>query len=136
MSDIIADINNRIAAAEKARDEAIDKLKELKKKISSNGIALQDGKAYVMVYSGRNEFNCAHCPFNVMTSPDQGHCSLHRDCYDRGGRFYAISEVKKDFKKRITSSGEIDKLKNKVFHLKLELKNISETATKAAKEES
>ena len=134
MSDIIAEINERIAAAENARDDAIQSLKDYKSLISSNGLVVKDGKVFVMVYSGREEYNCGQCPLHVMTSPDQGNCSVHRNCYDKGGRAYTLAELKKDFKRRDKSELEIAMLKENVSGLRRALDIISKTAASATKE--
>ena len=136
MINIIDDINNRVKAAEEARDAAISEVKKIKETIAKNHIVFREGRAYTFIGSGHYQgYMCAHCPFIEWTSADSYRCSMRRDstrCADAGGRFYEVSELRKDFKKRMISEETVELMAEEIERLREALLAISETASKEA----
>lgn len=127
MSDIIKEINERIATAEGERDKAKEELAALKKKLSRNGIVFDtDGNAYVFAYAGAR-YNCHECVFMEYNSTmDDGKCRLKRDC--NGKRAFSLSEIKQILKERNGNTNRADTYFKGFSHLVKALEDISESA--------
>ena len=140
MSDIIADINRRIEETEKARDDALAEVKAIKDTIAKNKIVLHDGVAYMFVGTGNyTGFHCSHCPFVKWTREDSQACMIGRDacrCADAGGRYYKVSELKRDFQEKMRADDECAMLEERIRCLKKAIRDISDIADKALKKES
>lgn len=138
MSDIIADINKRIAEAENARDAAIAELQNLKETIAKNRIVLYEGKAYMFVGTGEySGFYCPRCSFVEFTSIDSYGCGIHRDsckCADAGGYYHPLSEIVGNFRSEAKRDDKIAKLAYGLERAKEGFVKISQMALKYAKE--
>lgn len=136
MINIIDDINNRIKAAEEARDAAISEVKKIKEMIAKNHIVFYEGRAYMFVGTGDyNGYNCPHCPFINWTNADSYKCSMHKDasrCASAGGRYYMISEIKNNFKMQLKSDEDIATLKYRLDEASRWLTEISAMSARYA----
>ena len=127
MADILQEINERIEKAEKDRDEALNELSALKKKLSSNGIYIKKDQIYAIVNGGGRGWLCWNCPLFHCTSEDSGECSVHRNCYNdgKGARAYSLSDIKKGFQAK-------EKEENKIFRDNENLKTLARKLQKLA----
>ena len=128
MSDIISDINKRISEAESARDAVRAELESLKKMIGNNHIVFHDGIAYVFVGTGKyTGFLCTQCPFVKWEKVDGYDCAIGRDavrCSDAGGRYYKVSELKREFREQLVTEDKIALLEEKIARIKRDMATI------------
>ena len=134
MADILQEINERIEKAEKDRDEALNELSALKKKLSSNGIYIRDGSIYMIATEGGGGWLCWHCPLFQTTSADSGDCTVHRDCYVAGGggkRAYSLTEIRRGFLRRQKQENKVVMDYRNLKTMAREMRKIADTMNKA-----
>lgn len=132
MANILQEINERIEKAEKDRDEALNELSALKKKLSSNGIYIKKDHIYVIVNGGGGGWLCWNCPLFDCTSEDSGECSVRRNCHSdgKGARAYSLSDIKKGFQAKEKEENKIFRDNENLKTLAWELKKIADAVNK------